>query len=187
MKKVVPWIVFFVGALAFAIIVDHGKKHLGIPDYVWLAVNLTAFLYLLYRFVGLPLGGFLDSRRDNIGHELAAAERKLAEAEELHHEVLQRLDQVEQEVAEIRERAEAQGRAEAERIEAQAKAEEERFLTRIEAEISRRGKETRQRLAEETAVLTAQMTRELLEREMTDADRQRVLERSLAALKAVGE
>ena len=34
MKQVAGWAVLFIGCLAFAILVDHGKTHLGVPDYI---------------------------------------------------------------------------------------------------------------------------------------------------------
>ena len=49
-------------------------------------------------------------------------------------------------------------------------------------EITRREAETRTQLAQDTADLTAQLARELLQREMTDEDRRRVLATSLDAL-----
>jgi F0F1-type ATP synthase membrane subunit b/b' len=85
----------------------------------------------------------------------------------------------------MKQRAVADGEAEAEEIAAQTKVEEERFLRRVDDEISRREAETRARLAQDTADLTAQIARELLENEMTDDDRREVLERSLSAMKAL--
>ncbi len=156
---------------------------LGIPDGIWKLLNLVAFLAALGWFIGRPLTRFLEDRRAGIRTELEAAREKLARAETLQAEVEQRLASVEREIEAIRERAEREGRAEAERILAEAAAEEERFLKRVEDEIARRTTETRLTLARDTADLTAQMARELLEREVNDADRKRILERSLAALK----
>ena len=51
--------------------------------------------------------------------------------------------------------------------------------------MSRREAETRQRLAQDTADLTAQLARELLEKEMTDEDRRHVFERSLEAMTTI--
>jgi F0F1-type ATP synthase membrane subunit b/b' len=79
----------------------------------------------------------------------------------------------------------ADGAAEAEEIAAQTKLEEERFLRRVNDEITRREAQTRAQLAQDTADLTAQLARELLENEMTDEDRRQVLERSLGAMKAL--
>ena len=56
------------------------------------------------------------------------------------------------------------------------------FLKRVEDEIKLRQAETRHALAEDTVTLTAQIARELLEREMTDDDRRRYFERSLEAM-----
>ena len=66
MKPVVGWSLVYVCALIFAVVVDKGVTHLGIPDYIWLSVNLTLFLYLLARFVGQPMGAFLESRGEGI-------------------------------------------------------------------------------------------------------------------------
>jgi len=184
-KKIAPWLILFVGCLAFAILVDHGKTHIGVPDYFWLSINLTAFLYVLNRFVGVPMSSFLETRQVEIGQELKKAESKIEEAEKLRLQVMQRLNEVESEVLEIKEKAERQGKAEIERLNEQTQSEEKRFLRRVDDEINRRQKETRKLLAEETTALTAQLAAELLEREMTDSDRKRILERSLTALKTI--
>jgi F0F1-type ATP synthase membrane subunit b/b' len=159
-----------------------GQSHLGIPDAVWLPVNLAAFLGLLYWLVGRPLGRLLGSRRESIGLELEAARRKLAEADELRAQVVRRLEQVELELAELRTRAESDGRTEAERIAQQTDAEAERFLRRVEEEIARREVETRNVLAREAAALTVELAHGILTREVDAGDRDRVFERTLGAL-----
>lgn len=185
MKRILGWLMVFVCALVFAILVDTGKSKLFLPNYVWLSLNLTLFLFVLERYVGRPMAQFLDSRRDGIAEELENARKQLAEAEEMRAAVVRRLDDVEGEIAQLKERAEADGAAEAAQIAEQAANDEARFLRRAEEEISRREAETRVQLAEDAAALTGQLARELLEKEMTDADRRRVLERSLAAMAAL--
>jgi len=182
MKAILGWLVVFAVALVFAILVDKGVKHVGIPDYIWLSLNLTVFLYILQRFVGKPMAAFLETRSEGIGEELQNARRQLEEADRLQAEVSKRLEDVEQEVAELKERAVADGESEATRIEDQTKVEEERFLRRVDEEITRREAETRARLAQDTADLTAQLARDLLDQEMTDEDRRRVFQRSLDAM-----
>lgn len=182
MKTIVGWAAVLFVALVFALLVDKGVKHVGVPDYIWLALNLTAFLYILQRFVGRPMGAFLETRREGIAEELQNARRQLEDADRLQAEVSKRLAEVEEEIAELKGRAIADGEAEAGRISEQTKIDEERFLRRVEGEISRREAETRAQLAQDTADLTAQLARDLLDHEMTDEDRQRVLERSLKAM-----
>lgn len=182
MKKVLGWAAVYIVALVFAILVDEGVKHLGVPDYVWLSLNLTLFLYILQRFVGRPMGTFLESRREGIAEELQNARRQLEEADRLQAEVAKRLGDLEQEVATLKDRAVADGDAEAAKITEQTKVEEERFLRRVDEEMARREAETRDRLARDTATLTAELARDLLEKEMTDEDRRRVFERSLEAM-----
>jgi len=182
MKTIVGWAAVFIVALVFALLVDKGVKHVGVPDYIWLSLNLTAFLYILQRFVGRPMGAFLETRGEGIAEELQNARRQLEEADHLQAEVSKRLAEVEGEVAELKERATTDGDAEAGRISEQAKIDEERFLRRVDEEISRREAETRAQLAQDTANLTAQLARDLLDREMTEEDRQRVLDRSFKAM-----
>jgi F-type H+-transporting ATPase subunit b len=182
MRTIVGWVVVYIVALVFAVLVDEGVKHIGVPDYIWLSLNLTVFLYILQRFVGRPMAAFLETRREGIAEELQNARRQLEEADRLQAEVSKRLADVENEVAELKDRAVSDGEAEAAKIAEQTKADEERFLKRIDEEVSRREAETRARLAQDTADLTAQLARELLEQEMTDEDRRRVLERSLEAM-----
>lgn len=185
MKTIVGWVVVYAVALVFAILVDEGVTHLGVPDYIWLSLNLTAFLYILQRFIGRPMATFLESRREGIAEELQNARRQLEEADRLQAEVAKRLSEVEQEVSDLKERAIADGAAEAKKIKEQTRMEEERFLRRVDEEMARREAETRARLAEDTAELTAQLARDLLKKEMTDEDRRRVFERSLEAMSAL--
>ena len=93
--------------------------------------------------------------------------------------------EVEEEVTQLKDRAVVDAAAEVAEIAEQTKGDEEKFLQRVNDEISRREAETRVRLAQDTADLTAQLARELLEREMTDDDRRRVFERSLAAMQGL--
>lgn len=185
MKSLVSWGAVFFVLLGFAYLIDHGETKFGLPVFFWLALNLTVFLYLLARYVGTPIGAFLETRSEGIALELKQAKEKLVQAETMKTDVLERLDRVELEVSSIRKKAEEQGRKEAEKIAAQAVEEEQRFLKRVTEEITRRQEETRQVLIQDTSDLTAKMARDILQANMTDADRKRVLDQSLDALRAV--
>ncbi len=187
MRAWLGWIVVLAVALVMALLVDHGERTFGVPDWFWMALNMTVFLYLLHRFVGRPIAAYLDTRRDGIAADLEQAAAKLAEAERMRGEVMARLEEVDQEVAAIRRRAEAEGTAEAEAIAEQSEREQARFLTRVDDEITRRHAEVRQSLARETAELTARLTRDLLSDQITPADRGRVFDRSVTALEALQE
>ncbi len=186
MKSLGPWVGVFLVLLALAYGVDDGEVKLGIPVFFWLAINLTLFLYLLARFVGRPVSAFLENRRETIGSDLRQAEERLAEARRLKEDVLERLSKVEAEVDEIRKNAEDLGRQEAERIAEEGRTEADRLVRRVGEEITRKEAEMRDRLAKETARLTAELARTLLEERMTDEDRKTVLGRSIGALQAPG-
>ena len=145
--------------------------------------SLTSEGWTVFWDYKIPIGEDWDSV---IEEELKNARRQLEEADQLQAEVSKRLADVESEVTALKEKAAADGEAEAARINQQTKAEEERFLRRVDDEISRREAETRARLAQDTADLTAQLARDLLDREITDEDRRRVFERSLEAMTKLG-
>lgn len=187
MKKFFPWLGILLLFLVFGWIVDSGETKFGIPVFVWLALNLTAFLWVLGRYVGRPLGEFLQDRRAGIQSELRDARQKLAESEKLRNEIQQRLSRIDSEVAAILEKAEAQSAEEVRRIAEQTEEEEARFLKRVESEIRRREEETRQRLTREAAALTAEIARGIIEKEVNSEDRARVLQRSLTALRSTEE
>jgi F-type H+-transporting ATPase subunit b len=186
-KSLAIWGLVFVCALVFTFFVDLGGNFFGIPESVLpvlFAANLTLFLWLLARFVGRPIASFLEARRAGIADELEQARTKLAEASALRDEVQKRLAEVEREVAEMRERAEREGEAEVAQITAQTETDRERFLRRVEEEIGRRTAEARDRLARDTADLTARLTKELLRGEITGDDRRRLLDESVAAMRS---
>lgn len=183
MKKFFPWLMLFVILLGLGWLMDRGETKLGVPVFVWLAANLTAFLWVLARYVGRPMGEFLQARRDGIQGELRDAREKLAESEKLAKEVSARLAGIEGEVEAILEKAEEQAASEAKKIAAQAAEDEERFLKRVESEIRQREEETRQLLIQESAQLTARLARDIIAREVKDEDRIRVLDRGMEALR----
>jgi F-type H+-transporting ATPase subunit b len=186
-KSLGIWALIFLCALVFALIVPLGGNFFGLPDAVLpplFAANLTLFLWLLARFVGRPMASFLEARGEGIADELAQARRRLAEAESLRDEVRRRLDEVEREVEAMKVRAERDGAAEAEEIAAQTAREQQRFLERVDEEIRRRTTEARATLSRETAELTARLTKDLLDRELTGGDRRRILDASLSAMRS---
>lgn len=185
MKDKLFWALAFVVFLIFAFLIDEPQNPAFLPSAairVLLAANLTLFLFLLNKFVGQPITETLKTRGDDVKANLAEARDKLTEADKLRAEVSERLAKVEAEVVEMQERAEALGKSEAEKIDAQAREDEARFMHRVDDQIARRQAETRQQLAKDTAALTAQLTKELLAKTMTDEDQQRVLTQSLGAL-----
>jgi F-type H+-transporting ATPase subunit b len=189
-KSLLQWFVLFICALGFAFLVEVPTNKFGIPPTVvkvLVAVNLTVFLYVLARLVGRPMAGFLSERKATVGQELADAAERLREAEAFRQQADGRLREVEKEIEELRQRARLEGETEAKAILQQSEEEEQRILRRIDDELARRQAETRRLLAQETAELTAQLTRQLLECELTDADRKRILDRSLDAMRSSQE
>lgn len=185
MRRLWTVLILLAAAPASAAGTSDDGSFLGFPDPLWKSLNLVLFILVLVWLVGRPLGRFLRERRQGIHAQLAEARDRLAEAESLRQEIVERLARAETEVAEIRHRAQHGAEAEAEAIRTRADADADRFLSKVGREIERRRLEARRQLTEETAILAEQLARELLQSEMTDEDRRRVMDRSLEAIRRV--
>jgi F-type H+-transporting ATPase subunit b len=133
------------------------------------------------------MSNFFRARREDIARRLAEAERQQQEAAQLRAEMEARLSRLSGEIEALQERLHREGEREKERLERQGDEEGRRLLTQIEREAARRVSEARERLAAEAASVAADLSLELLERELTPEDRRRIFERTLERLQAEQE
>ena len=161
---------------------EHESKLLGIPMVVWQLANLAAFLGVLYYFVARPLTKVFRDRQLAVEDRLKQARERREEAARLEAQVHERMGQLEREIAEIRARGIAEGEAARAELVARADQEADRVRRDAEQEIERSLATAREQLQKAAAGLTADGARSLLGREITDADRRRLLQESLAKL-----
>lgn len=169
-------------ALFAAVEAEHVANFLGLPLWIWQLANLIAFLAVLLHFVARPLAEAFRKRQLDVAERLRQAEEHRAEAARLEAEIHERLARVDRELEEIRARGVAEGEAARTSLLERAEQESERVRREAEQEIQRRLAAAKGELRRAAADLTASVARQLLAGEMTDKDRQRLLEESLQQL-----
>ncbi len=159
---------------------------LGLPVPLWRLANLVLFLLGLAYLLARPAARFFHTRREEIARELAEAAKLREEAAAMQQAMASRLAAFEQEIKDLRERLRREGEAERARLEAEGQREAERFLRQVEDEAGRRLLAAREQLAREAAQAAATAAWELLRREVTAEDRERLFQATLARLAEEG-
>jgi F-type H+-transporting ATPase subunit b len=148
----------------------------GMQSFVWPAVNLVILVAVLVYFARKPLRAYFDKRRGDISDELRSSADELATAESTYAKWQRRMIDLEGELDEIRATSRQRAEAERERIIGEARATAERIqrdaTTAIDLELRR----AREALREEAAQLAIELAGERLSREVTDADRDRLVD-----------
>ncbi len=157
---------------------------LGLPVWLWKTANLLLFAGLLVYLLAKPMSRFFRARRDEIARQIADATRQREDAVRMQAEMESRVAALEGEIAALRERLRSDGERERGELERQGDAEAARLLAQLDQEVLRRIAEARTQLAGEAAGIAADMALELLERELTPADRERIFKRTLDRLSA---
>ncbi len=161
---------------------EDGGTFLGLPTLFWKVANFLVFFGLLAFLLARPLSGFFGSRREQIAAQLREAERAGREAEQLRVEMERRLAALSAEIGALQERLRAEGERERQALERQGQAEATRLVAQIEHEAARRVADARRALASEAAAVAADLAVELLQRELSAADRERIFRTTLARL-----
>lgn len=178
--------VFFAGFWLFAQAAEAGEgaaaTFLGIPTVLWKIANLVVFLGGLAWLLARPLSRFFHTRGEDIARELREAERLRAEALAMQQEMTAKMAALEGEMVTLRDRLRREGEAERERLVAEGEREAAKFLQQVEDEATRRLLAARQQLAREAAQAAAAAAWEILGREITPEDRDRIFEVTLSRL-----
>lgn len=160
---------------------------LGLPILFWKILNLLVFLGFLTWLLARPLSRFFHGRGEEVSKELVEAERQKREAVALQREVAAKMGHLQEEIRVLRERLRQEGEAERDRLAAEGEKEAARLLQQVEEETRRRLAQAREQLAREAAIAAAKAAWELLEREVTPEDQERIFEATLAQLEARGK
>lgn len=148
----------------------------GLQAFLWPALNLVILIAVLVYFARKPLQAYFEKRRSEIKGELQSAADQLATAETTYAKWQRRMIDLEGELDEIRTTSRQRAEAERERIIEDARATAERIrrdaATTVELELRR----AREILREEATQLAIELAGERLSREVTDADRDRLVD-----------
>ena len=164
-------------AILLALPADASDRSVGVlQDFIWPALNLVILIAALVYFARKPLRAYFAKRRSGIQDELQSAADQLATAETIYAKWQRRMIDLEGELDEIRATSRQRAEAERERIVEDARAAAERTrrdtTTAIELELRR----AREALREEAAQLAIEFAGERLSREVTEVDRDRLVD-----------
>jgi F-type H+-transporting ATPase subunit b len=148
----------------------------GLQSFVWPAVNLVILLAVLVYFSRKPLRDYFDKRRSDIAGELRSSADELATAESTYAKWQRRMIDLEGELDEIRATSRQRAEAEREKIIEDARATAERIQRDATAAIELELRRARETLREEATQLAIELAGERLSREVTDADRDRLID-----------
>ncbi len=162
---------------------EGGATWLGIPRVVWYTLNLLLFFGLLGWLLAKPMAAFFRTRQEEIARALAEAARQQEETVRMKAEMEQRIASLESEIAALRQRLRDDGVRERAALVRQGEEEAQRLLTQMEGEAVRRREEAQASLAREAAGIAAELAWELLQREVTPEDRERIFRTTLERLR----
>ena len=161
---------------------EHATRFLGVPLWIWQLANLVLFLGVLLYFVARPMAAMFRQRQLDVEKRLAEAKALREESARLAEQVKERMSRLDSEIADIRARGHAEGEIEQAALVERADREVERVRKEAEQEISRRLAAAKQELRKTAADLTAGVARDVLSAQITDDDRRRLLDESVARL-----
>lgn len=153
---------------------SHGSDEVDVM--IKTAINLALLIGVLVYFARKPILEYFADRRRTIEEDLNGAATELSDAEALFSKWQSRLIDLEGELEEIRSTSRQRAESERERILADAQVAAERIRDNASAAITQELRRARERLREEATQLAIEMAAQRLEREVTDADRSRLLD-----------
>jgi F-type H+-transporting ATPase subunit b len=155
----------------------------GLPLWIWQLLNLGLFVALLLYFVARPLGEAFRKRQDAIEQRRQEAEKQRAAVEGLARDIRERTAKIEKDIEEIRRQGVADGEEARRSLAARADEEAARIRKDADDEIGRRVAAAREELRAAAADLTGTAAADILAREITPADRERLLADGVERLK----
>ena|SRR2546422_5682089 len=142
-------------------------------------VNFLVLLYLLRRYLWIPIGTVLADRAEKIREGLAAAEAARRERERMRQEAEALLDRARQEAQALAERVTKTAEEAAAEIAARAKSEAERIVERARAEAELAQRQALAELRAQVADLAVLAASRILEKEIDAQSHRRLVERTL--------
>jgi F-type H+-transporting ATPase subunit b len=164
---------------------DHGlsvRDVVGTTDFKGALVNFCLLLALFIYMGRKPVTKFFQDRRAMIENELQEAARLKEEAEAKHAEYTERLEKLDEELTQIREDMAAAGEKERDRIVAEAESKAARLRKDTEFVIEQQMKLLREELTEAAVAAAVTTAREVLAKETSAADQQRLADEYLKRL-----
>jgi F-type H+-transporting ATPase subunit b len=155
--------------------------------HVWQALNLLILIGAIVYFGRGPIRAFMADRRQNIEQGIASAQSELAVAERRLAECNQRVDALGTEIEEIKRSVRAQAENERDRLIADARNAADRIRRDAQLAVEQEGRRAREDLRAEAAEMAVRLAGTLLERQVGDADRSRLVDEFVASIESTSQ
>jgi len=155
------------------------------PDpglYIWTILTFLVLLVLLAKFAWRPLLAALDSRQESIRKALDDARKAKQELEGIHAESAKLLAQARSEAAEILSRSRSDADRFREEMKDKARAEATNLVRNAERQIELETSRAMQQIRSEAVELSVTIASKLLQRNVSKADNERLIEDTLKQL-----
>jgi F-type H+-transporting ATPase subunit b len=156
----------------------------GSSDLVWRVVNVALLLVVLVVVARKPIRGFFAERHDRIANDVESAARQRKEAEERYARLQRQVAALDTELEGIRVTARERAAAERERMLEDARAAAERIRREARLAVDQELRRARQELRREAADLSIELAGDLLARQVTEADRDRLIDELIARVES---
>lgn len=156
----------------------------ALRDFGWSWFNLIILGGVILYFARKAVPALMAVRYANVKNEIDAASQLLEEADSKFAEWQSKIEQLDQEVEQIRADSLRLTEAEKERILAQARQTAERIREEGKLSIARAVENARSELRTEAADLAIEFAREILARQVNDADRANLLDGFIQGLES---
>jgi F-type H+-transporting ATPase subunit b len=169
---------------SFALAAGGGADRSGdLLDLLYRFINFTLLVVILFIVLRkVPLKEYFSSRIEGIKKELEDLKRQREAAERKAQELEGKLKAFEGERKEILAQYRADGLAEKERILAEARDRAKQILEQAEVSIQFEMQSAKEKLKQDVVALAAQKAEEIIAREMTDRDQDRLVDEFIAKL-----
>jgi len=150
-----------------------------LKDFLWRVLNIAVVLWVIIKFAGKPVREFFAGRRETILQGVQAAQEAKAAAEKIYNEYQSKLAGLEGELQEMEKRAQLEAEREKERM----RQETEALVAKLQQQARQMADQevsTAQRtLRNEAARLAVEVAERLVKENVSDTDRQLMVENYL--------
>lgn len=156
----------------------------GLMEFLWEAGNLLLLLGVLFYLGRKPILNYLSERRQRIQDNLANSEQLLKEAEARLAEWRERAARLDDEVEALRRMASERAEQERAKILEDARVAAERIRRDAASGVERELERAKQELRDEAADLAVELAGKLLQEQVTEDDRDRLVDEFVAAIES---
>lgn len=153
----------------------------------WRSFNFVLLLVVLVVLLRKPLRQFFEDRRSGIRKDIDEAAALRRQAEERYSKWQRRLGDLERELAEIRSSARERAEAEREHLLADARAAAERIRRDAATAVDQELRRAQSQLRDEASALAVELAAGLLREQVTDVDRNRLLDEFIERIERAPE